>query len=282
MSRCLAPLIGGSAVGWRRRHAARLRLRSIEENGSALPLAVEREEKLITMRVAVDGFANPGSEISEVKVLQVPDPCTVDIQLDGGLIRKDAGGLAESGRSYATAELQRRNRELAKANLTIQSKDKEIRELRQSLTETQRLIQKLGADRKNYRQKLQEKDVRINNAYESLLHVAKERAELREEVLQLEQELLDVYSTDILADGNPDFQTTETEDPLRLPSGDESSEDVTSQIVAPATGAEQQESMNESQSNPSLKEVMSKRLHRLSLLSGQLLNDAEEDKSQLS
>jgi len=240
------------------------------------------------MYVAVDDFTIAGGDANVEKILQVPDPCTASFQQDGsGLVRKDDQDVIQvvTGRSYTTAELQRRNRELAKANLIIQSKDKEIRDLRQFLTDTQRRIDKLSAERRDYRQKLQEKDIRINSAYESLLNVSKERAELREELFEMEQELLDVYSTQSITETSPDLEQLDTTDDDSeqasvAPSDNSGGDEVASVSLE---NVELIKSRNDlTNGNESLEDALSKRMHRLNLLSWKLLNDAQDDEDQIT
>eukprot|EP00210_Caulerpa_lentillifera_P001492 g1431.t1 len=238
------------------------KLRAYQENGTG---KIEAKSSYIDMTVASDEFDKAPTK------LRVPDPThhqprptirqgSLSIALptmessndvfssleDEEFEQEKPRTLSGLQKTVLDSSLQRRNRELAAAHLAIQSKDKELKLLKQSLSEMERLFAMLKVERISYRQKLDAKDNQLTEAYQSLVDAAEERTQLHQELFEMEQELLEVRKNTIAA------STTEEGDQAAGPEPVNEEEDVASMV------------------------------QRLSQMSAQLVEDAQNDEEGLS
>lgn len=229
---CSQVLVGFSLfVSYRKQHRRRrVRKRhAFEGNGTNEP---EQNSSYVEMTVASDDFNTSPTN------LRVPDPVrhkprptsksdfpsavASPKETGNDLVKTSEGGQIQ--RSTLDSSLHRRNRELAAAHLVIQSKDKEVKILKQSLYEMERLFEKLKVERISYRQKLESKDCQLTDAYHSLVEAAEERSQLHQELFEMEQELLEVRRNSIQT------SSSLTEDPPSALLSEPDSEEITSMV----------------------------------------------------
>lgn len=219
-------------VSFRKQHRRRRvrKRRAFEGNGTE---EAKQNSSYVEMTVASDDFNTAPT------TLRVPDPVRhkprptsksdslppiASPKETGNDVVKSPEGV-QIQRSTVDSSLHRRNRELAAAHLVIQSKDKEVKILKQSLSELERLFEKLKVERISYRQKLESKDCQLTDAYQSLVEAAEERSQLHQELFEIEQELLEVRRNSIQS------SSTSNEDPpaaALLPNPD--AEEITSMV----------------------------------------------------
>lgn len=162
------------------------------------------DEDYIEMFVADVDFLNPSDDET---VMFVPDPkagmhdivAPSDRQhiqhrpsddKNGEMVPSTARALRIES-AWSANELKNKNRELVKAKMDIRMRDKEIADLKRRMAEREQSLRYSKAELIESRRIIQKKDEQLRQTYDSLVISARERSKLREELINVEKELMD-------------------------------------------------------------------------------------------
>ncbi|GMH42884.1 LOW QUALITY PROTEIN: hypothetical protein BSKO_10803 [Bryopsis sp. KO-2023] len=164
------------------------------------------DEDCIEMFVADVDFLNPSEDET---VMFVPDPKAgmheivapterQHIQHGRSSGDKNSSDLVPSTAralriesAWSANELKNKNRELVKAKMDIRMRDKEIADLKRRMAERDQSLRYSKAELIESRRIIQKKDEQLRQTYDSLVISARERSKLREELINVEKELMD-------------------------------------------------------------------------------------------